>query len=224
MTIADIKIPKSWDDVTLSQWREIQMVENEDDVTSFLDKLSIILDCDPYDIRRMSMSDFLTLKDNTKFLFEPLKSDVRVKIELDGKMYGMIPNLNYITTGEWLDAETWSKDPINNIHYYCALLYRPITKDNGDHYEIEEHKISGFEERAKLFYEKIPITTIYGTVLFFSTLGINCIQIIADYLQVEVKEMTGTDKKKKTGKKKATPKATKKRKLKRSTKRGGGII
>ena len=215
-----IRLPKSWDEVTLGQWREIEMVNTENEVSAFLDKVSILADCDPQTIREMKMSDYLELKEDVKFLSKPLEKKVNLKIEIDGKKYGMIPNMNFITAGEWLDAESWSKDPVSNIHNYCALLYRPITKEDGDIYEIEEHKVFGFEERANLFYDKIPITTIYGSVLFFSTLGLNCMEIIADYLQVETENLTVT----KTTKKKTTQKATKKRKPKRSTKRGGGTI
>jgi hypothetical protein len=95
----------------------------------------------------------------------------------------MIPQLDFITTGEWMDAETWKDDSVNNIHLYAALLYRPIIKEDGDLYEIEPHKSSGFVERANLFKEKLPITMIHGTVLFFSTIATDYIKILGDFLE-----------------------------------------
>ena len=213
-----IQLPNKWDLVTIKQWKEINEIQTESELTRLIEQISILSDTDPEEIRQMSPADFNTLTAELFFLSEDLKPEVKLKFELDGKKYGLIPDFNSITTGEFVDAENWKADPITNIHLLCAMLYRPIISEDDDNYEIEPHTSKGFLRRAELFLKKLPITVPYGAVLFFSTLGIQFTEIIADYLEEESKSMK---KKKPT---KPTRKATKKNNKNSSTDNGLGII
>ena len=177
------EIKKSWDDVTIGQWIELSQIQTDSPITEIIEQVSILADMDPTEIRAMSMTEFRKLQEDIKFIHTSPKPDVKTKFELDGKWYGMIPQLDFITTGEWMDAETWKDDSVNNIHLYAALLYRPIIKEDGDLYEIEPHKSTGFVERANLFKDRLSITMIHGTVLFFSTIATEYIKILGDYLE-----------------------------------------
>lgn len=186
------KIKKSWDEVTISQWIELSQIDTDSPVTQMIEQISILADIDPVEVRAMSMTDFRKLQDEITFIQTSPTAEVTLKFELDGKRYGMIPQLDFISTGEWMDAETWKDDSIGNIHLYAALLYRPIVKEDGEVYEIEPHKPSGFLERANLFKEKLSITMIHGTVLFFSSIAIEYTKILADYLVTTAQEQKQT--------------------------------
>lgn len=213
-----IQLPNKWDLVTIKQWKEINEIQTENELTRLIEQISILSDTDSEEIRQMSPRDFNTLSAELFFLSEDLKPEVKLKFELDGKKYGIIPDLNFITTGEFVDAENWKADPITNIHLLCAMLYRPIVSEDGDEYEIEPHQSKGFLKRADLFLNKLAITVPYGAVLFFSSSAIQFTKIIADYLEDESKS-----EKKKT-KKTTTRKATKTNKQKSLTANGPGII
>lgn len=163
----NIKLPVSWDDVTIGQWQEINMIQADNDTSKYIETLAILSDVDPEEFRQLTIPEYRKVQEQTKWLSQPLKNEVKVKFELDGVKYGMIPHLDFITAGEWLDAETWKEKPVDNLHYYCAMLFRPITKESGDDYEIEKHIPAGFQKRAELFRDLLPVTTVYGTVLFF---------------------------------------------------------
>ena len=174
---------KSWDDVTIGMWVELNNIDTESPITKEIEEVAILTDRDSTELRTIPMSEFRQIQESVKFKHTPPKVEVTLKFEIDGKRYGMIPQLDFISTGEWMDAETWKDDAVNNIHLYAALLYRPITKEEGEVYEIEPHKSSGFVERANLFKDRLSITVIHGTVLFFSTIATEYIKILGDYLE-----------------------------------------
>ena len=205
---------KSWDDVTIGMYQELSQIQSESEVTKEIEQISILTDSDPEQIRAMSLPEFGKWRRAITFVNESPTKEVKIKFDIDGKKYGMIPQMDFISTGEWADADSWSHKPIENIHLYAAMLFRPITKDEGDYYEIEPHKSQGFLERASLFRDRLSINVIHGSVLFFSTFAIKPIQIIQDYLIEEQQTQSLT-------KKKQIQTLTKKPKQKRSKKTGG---
>lgn len=215
----EIKLATSWDQVTVGQWQEISNIQADNDVSKYIETLAILSDTDPEEFRQLSIPEYKKVQEQTHYLSKPVPNEVKIKFELDGVKYGMIPHLDFITTGEWIDAETWKDKPVDNLHYYCALLFRPITKENGDDYEIEKHIPAGFQKRAELFRDLLPITTVYGAVVFFSSLGIQCMQILADFLEVQQKVTE-----KKTTKKKTIQTHTRVKKQPRSKRNGESMI
>lgn len=173
---------KSWDDITIERWQEINEVQNESEVARIIETVSILTDKDPGELRQMKVNDFRDLQSQFSWASTPPKPDIEIKFEIDGIKYGMIPQLDFITAGEWLDCESWKDDSVKNMHFYAALLYRPIVKESESTYEIEPHKTAGFIERANLFLQRLSITKCYGAVLFFSAFGIEFMKITQDYL------------------------------------------
>lgn len=208
-----------WEDVTIEMYQELNNIQSDNEATLFIERVAVLADCDPEDIRQMSISKFRQLQEKLTFLQQEVPAVVENILEIDGVKYGMIPQLNFITAGEWVDAENWKEQPIDNIHLYAALLYRPVTKElkNGS-YEIEPHKSSGFVERSELFKKRLSIVNIHGTVLFFSTLGIQLMPILAEYSTGELKWM------KEDMKTMQTQQATKKQNKQSSKKTGDSII
>jgi hypothetical protein len=160
-----------WSEVTVGQYQEMMLVETENDVTKFIEQISIILDCDPSDIRNMPYGDYKEISEKMSFISKQPKEIILREFEIDGVEYGLEPDMNLITAGVFIDAEQFKQDPITNLHMSLALIYRPITKRIGDDYEIEPHKAIGFEKRANLFKDKVSIETVLGATLFFSLLG-----------------------------------------------------
>jgi hypothetical protein len=182
------EIKKNWDDVTIGMWQELSQIESDSPITQMIEQISILADMDSAEIRAMSMTEFRKFQESIDFIQKAPTAEVELKFEIDGKKYGMIPQLDFISTGEWMDAESWKEDAVGNIHLYAALLYRPIIKEDGEVYEVEPHKSSGFLERANLFRDRLSINVINGAVLFFSSSAIAFTKILADYLAESVTE------------------------------------
>jgi hypothetical protein len=146
------------------------------------------------------------------FLSLEPKAEMDLIIEVEGRKYGLIPDMSLISAGVFIDAEQFKLEPMENLHNLLALIYRPLLRELPDgEYEIEEHKAQGFEKRANLF-KTLSIETVLGAVLFFSLLGTeSSIAFLSYSSQVMTEQMESLTKTTKT----QTP--TKKRKQKRST-------
>lgn len=179
---------KTWHDVTIETWQELEAIQTDSEVTRYIEQIAILSDNDPDFIRNLNIKDFNQLRADLAFMSEPPNKDIMFTFELEGVKYGIIPQMDFITAGEWLDADSWKEKPEENIHLYAALIFRPIVEETATGYTIEKHKADGFLERANLFKKKLPITHVYGGVLFFSSFVIDVTKILVDYLNEQIQE------------------------------------
>ena len=87
--------------------------------------------------------------------------------EFKGVRYGFIPNLNEISTAEWVDLESYQNSQ-ENIHRVMSILYRPVIRKKKDYYEIE--KYSGTDKLSQIFMD-LPIDYYKGSMVFFYNLS-----------------------------------------------------
>jgi hypothetical protein len=95
------------------------------------------------------------------------KPDLTKFFELKGTKYGFIPALNDISLGEFVDLDNYMKDWAT-MHRAMAVLYRPVTKEKGERYDIEEYTPD--ESREELF-KQMPVSVSLGAMVFFYRLG-----------------------------------------------------
>lgn len=97
-----------------------------------------------------------------------MKPNFIQRFELDGVEYGFIPNLDNITTGEWIDIENYQSS-IDYADRLVSILYRPIKRSlkfwNKGYYSIEEYK--GTHTKLR----KAPLEVYLGAMVFFYHLG-----------------------------------------------------
>ncbi len=190
MKEATLIIPKSWSDISINQWRQITTIQKEEDY-DVAELYGCVCQSNGEVIRSLSIPDFQTIRSKLSFLNNKIKEDITTKFTINGKDYAMTPRLDmdFLTAGELLDLESWQQDSIKNLHLICALIYRPIKHYISDEdYSIEPYEYIGFMQRAKIFEDNLSIDKVLGSVLFFSTFGLNCMTIIQDYLEAAVKK------------------------------------
>jgi hypothetical protein len=209
---------KDWSDITIGQYQEMMTIQTERPITKFIETISIALDCDPQDIRDLSIPEYQSLQQKMEFISKEPHTDIRKTFEINGRKYGLIPDMNLIKAGVFLDAEQFKLDAMTNLHYTVALIYRPIISEDEDGYQIAEHKAEGFEARAELFRDNLSIEVVLGAVLFFSLLAMELSTDLLTSLEQKMKEQE------KTMKKTMTQARTKKRKQKPSTETGASTI
>jgi hypothetical protein len=96
-----------------------------------------------------------------------------------GVEYGFIPNLSEdLTLGEFIDLNTFSKDPETTIQW-LSVLYRPITFRKGNLYDIEEY--SG----KKYDFEDLDASVLLGAQFFFLQLATHYLKSLEHYLKEE---------------------------------------
>jgi len=79
--------------------------------------------------------------------------------------YGFIPNLEEITTAEYIDIDDYQKDE-NAIAEMMAILYRPIeVKDKKGNYKLKQYKGTTYEEIELM--KKVSVEIYLGAMVFF---------------------------------------------------------
>jgi len=172
----EINIPETLRDITISQWQKyIKIYEKnkEAENTEFLEKKMLEIFCGVKlsDIDSIGLSVF----DNTVMHLSNLLNS---KIDLvrtfdmkgtDGAVvhFGMIPNLDKMSYGEFIDLEKYIVDD-ENFHRAMAVMYRPIKHHNKDKYLI--HDYQGTEFLAEVMKDT-PLDVALGVRVFFYRLA-----------------------------------------------------
>jgi hypothetical protein len=100
------------------------------------------------------------------------------RFTLDGVEYGFIPNLDIITTAEWVDIENYQGEQ-TQADKLVSILYRPIKRSlkfwKKDYYSIEEY--NGTNDKLR----KAPLEVYLGALVFFYHLGKSLLDHIDTY-------------------------------------------
>lgn len=117
--------------------------------------------------------DKLSITETDEFLSSvneilTMKPEFIQRFELDGVEYGFIPNLDNITTGEWIDIENLQKS-VDYADLLVSVLYRPVKRSlkfwKKDYYSIKDYNGSNNKLRHA------PLEVYLGAMVFFYHLG-----------------------------------------------------
>lgn len=155
----EIKLPARYQDLKLRHLIVLQSVQDP------VERIAKITERPATDLLSLPM----TLLDRaTTHLNTLLDTEVTLhpkRVSMDGKSYGFIPDWSEFTTGEWIDMERYTQDIWSNAHRIMSLLYRPITDQIGERYEIQPYSS---KEDPDLWLD-CPASWFSGALLFFST-------------------------------------------------------
>lgn len=160
-------VPKSWDEVTLKQYQDIERYYDGKEENFDVRKVLHILTNHTEDEINMLPLEFLEkIMGSLTFLQEPIKEEEpRNWIEINGERY-TVHTENQLKTGEYIASDTALK---GDRHNYAALL-AILCRKEGELYD-SKFEAEVLEDRIKLF-EKQPITKILCIIGFFLQLYI----------------------------------------------------
>ena len=117
------------------------------------------------------------------------RQEIVFTFELDGVTYGFENDWKNMKWGQWVDMEIYSqKDRIvDNIHILMAILYRPVTSENGTKYTIEPYKSDEVLQRAEKFKSKVPVKIWLACSSFFLQISGLYISNIKSSLELKMK-------------------------------------
>ena len=168
----DLNVPKTLRGVKLREWIkffDIYEKNKDNESNDFLNKkmLEIFCDVDLKSLLKIPVSSFDTI---IAHLYDTLNSDTPLvntfkMVGTDGVEveFGLIPNLDKMSYGEWEDLENYIWDN-KTLHRAMAVLYRPLIWQIGGKYRIHEYK--GTDFYADLMKE-MPIDVALGARVFF---------------------------------------------------------
>lgn len=165
-----VEIPQDISDITLTQSQALNKLKEREGVTPYeFNKRAIhILTGIPYNqVDNIKIDHYEGLINdivkalNTECEFTPI-------FEMNGKEYGMIPNFDKMSQGEFMDICEYEKKP-EDLNKLMAVLFRPVTnKDRLGNYKIEPYESTA--DRAELFKD-IKMHIVNGALGFFLTLS-----------------------------------------------------
>lgn len=186
-----ITIPESLDDITLSQYQKYVKVmssldKESDEAAEFanLKALEIFCGLELKESYKIPLHTFDAVLEQLALVLSqdtPLKKRFWFRgsngVEVE---YGMHPNLNDMTSGEYFDLDKYINN-FDDMHKAMAVLYRPIVKQHKDLYDIEEYE--GSDKYAE-YMKYMPASVAIGARLFFYRLGMKLSKaMIASSLQ-----------------------------------------
>ena len=172
----DIKVPASLREIKLSQWQKytdiLKKNEGEDKVDFVnMKALEIFCNVNLKQIHDIPLKTFDGILQHLGHLLneKPKRSNMFTLRGTDNKevTFGMIPNLDKMSYGEFEDLNAYLFDE-KNLHKAMAVLYRPLMWSKGDRYLIHPYK--GTDEMAEVMKDT-PLDVVFGARVFFYNLA-----------------------------------------------------
>jgi hypothetical protein len=127
----------SWSDVTLEKWLEVIDLETGSKTEEAEETIAAFSDIPKKLIKELPLKDVAIIMSKIAELQGEQETVLKKTFEIEGVEYGMHPNLDDLTLGEYADLETFIKNGIeNNMPEVMAVLFRPIKEKNGSAYTI----------------------------------------------------------------------------------------
>ena len=184
-----LQIPTNINDITIAEYLKFIEVNKEDADEEFLIHKTIsifcdipmkdVLNIDAKEAQDIALEIYAVLNQNAKFVD---------RFELNGIEYGFIPNLEDLSLGEYIDLETYLKDQ-KNLHKVASVMYRPITKEYKDLYDIENYSAS---LKSQNDMKQAPIGIISQAVVFFYNIVNELLRDFPHYLETQSKKVQET--------------------------------
>ena len=167
-----LTIPDRWSDITIETYQKyVEIQEGKgSEKNKVIKSLALLCGVTPFVVKKMAYKDLLEIIAIVKTMIdtEPDKEEFRKTFMFKDEKYGFCPNLSGITTGEYIDLETYCKNPIENLHIIMSILYRKVTFERNERYTIESYNPDEFKEEL---FKDCPMDIALSSLGFFLTLG-----------------------------------------------------
>lgn len=176
----ELTIPTTLNDIKLVQYQKFLKVVEENEEGEFVQQKMVQLFCgiDLKDVASIRYKDVAEITANINNLFTKENHFIQ-RFKMGGVEFGFIPNLDEMSTGEYMDLDSYITD-WNTMHNAMAVLYRPITNKLGNKYQIEEYK--GSVTYADVM-RHAPLDVVLGAMVFFYNLGNDLLKSTINYLE-----------------------------------------
>ena len=167
-----LTIPDRWSDITIETYQKYVKIQEGKgtEKTKVIKSLALLCNVSPFVIKKMAYKDLLEIMAIIKKMIdtEPKKEEFKKTFIFNNEEYGFVPNLSGISTGEYIDLETYCKEPIENLHTIMSILYRKITNKVNKRYAIEPYNPDEFKEEL---FKKCTMDIALSSLGFFLNLG-----------------------------------------------------
>jgi len=174
----ELTVPSDLSEITLKQYQKFLKIQDSNEDSYFLQckMIEIFCNLDAKSVRMLKVGDANKVVEVLNSMFEK-QPDLTRTFKIGNIEYGIIPNLDDISLGEYIDLDTYIGD-WQNMQIAMNVLYRPIKNKIGDKYTIVDYDV---DTKQKL--EEIPMDIVLGSIFFLYNLGIELSMVMVDYLE-----------------------------------------
>lgn len=169
-----ILIPQEYGEVTVRQFKQVSAI-HEKDIPAYekgIKMIDVLCDLEPGTAAKIRKADVERVLADLQWMFAPEANQhhkVKPMFVIGDNTYGFITNWQKLTTGEFIDLETFGADGFyDNLERVMAVMYRPVTQRMGDFYEIEPYDPSPARDKVML---DAPMDAALGAMVFFSSIA-----------------------------------------------------
>jgi len=166
MSKVTIKLPENISEITLDQYQRFEVLSKRTDLDDLgLNKriINIFTGLKYKDIDNIPYKDYEDIiKQITVALSE--SAPFQDRFFIDNVEFGFVPNLDDMSTAEFVDLSNYGLD-IENYHKIMAILFRPIVKNDGfKNYNITTY--NGTKDWANTM-KQMDMSIVLGAIGFF---------------------------------------------------------
>lgn len=156
-----ITIPENLGDIKLGKYKEF--IINADEENG--DQLALYYFCglDGDMQEGMKKKDLDEIRNQLGEVLSE-KPPLTKSFQYNGKEYGFHPKLEDISLGEYIDLDTYLKEPYKEAEKILGVLYRPITKKMFGRHDIENYDP---DKHNGLGFQDLGADIFMGCLLFF---------------------------------------------------------
>lgn len=181
----NITIPENLNEITLYQYQRFEKLIKDNEPSEFVNQKTIEIFCniELKDVARIRIAEVSEILKHINGLLQQ-KPKLTQTFKLGVYEFGFIPKLEDLSSGEYIDIESYLSDT-QTLHKAMAVLFRPIKTKVNKLYTIEEYESS---EKYSEVLKYMPLDIALGCMLFFSTLLNDCVSGLTDYIQNEAEQ------------------------------------
>tara|TARA_R110000744_G_scaffold36130_5_gene83538 strand:- start:2491 stop:3141 length:651 start_codon:yes stop_codon:yes gene_type:complete len=198
LTIGDkvtkFSMPTNWDEVSLTQYKDLMLAidkEDSEEIELMIKSLEALTCIDRGILSKVPLKQIRTAYSMLGHLTTDMPSnELKRVIEIDGIEYGIIPDFDDLSLGEFVDLDNYLQDSWNNLTSIMTVLYRPVNLRDGDKYTIEPYTMSSVKDRRRIFNDSMSVNSVYGALVFFCNIGRSYTEITLLSLEEEIKSQS----------------------------------
>jgi hypothetical protein len=193
----EIKLPQSWDDVTVGMYIELRPILHSDknEIERLIYILAVLLKKPTQDVEKIKIAQYHEMRKTLSFLWElPLPTELQKYFTIEGNDYEIVLNANELDAGQYMSVVTKLKnasdDPeivYNQLHEILASISVPVEKVKKKYKRIAIEP-SYYKKVAQDFYHHLPMSIAYPIGVFFWNLSDSLTKIIQDSLKSKLAE------------------------------------
>ena len=172
-----INIPEKLSEITLGQYQDWLKVAEGKEMTPFIQQKMIEIFCGITlkEVLMIKATDIDSITNEILKVFEQKPKFIK-EFEIDKIQFGFIPKLDDMVFGEYIDLDTYLGD-WSQMHKAMNVLFRPIIFKKNDQYLV-----SDYEGTGKYNLKTMPLSIVFGSLVFFWNLRNELQKHILSYL------------------------------------------